>query len=40
MKNIEKKVKDQDAFIKKQSNRLKEAIDKTVSLDDIAQKME
>ena len=40
MKNIEKKVKDQDTFIKKQSNRLKEAIDKTVSLDDIAQKME
>ena len=40
MKSIEKKVRDQDNFIKKQSNKVREAIDKTVSLDDIAQKME
>ena len=35
MKNLERKVKDQDAYIKNQSKKLKEAIDKTVSLEGI-----
>ena len=40
MKGIERKVKDQDVYIKNQSKKLKEALDKTVSLDGINQKME
>ena len=40
MKGIERKVKDQDFFIKTQSKKLREALDKTVSLDGIQQKME
>ena len=40
MKGIERKVKDQDFFIKTQSKKLREALDKTVSLDVIQQKME
>jgi hypothetical protein len=35
MKGIERKVKDQDFFIKTQSKKLREALDKTVSLDGI-----
>ena len=40
MKGIERKVKDQDFFIKTQSKKLRDALDKTVSLDGIQQKME
>ena len=40
MKGIERKVKDQDFFIKTQSKKLREALGKTVSLDGIQQKME
>ena len=40
MKGIERKVKDQDFFIKNQSKKLRDALDKTVSLDGIQQKME
>lgn len=40
MKALEKRVKDQDQFIKTQSKNLREATDKTVSLDGIEQKME
>lgn len=35
MKGIEKNIKDQDSYIKQQSKKLREAIDKTVSLDNI-----
>lgn len=35
MKALEKRVKDQDLFIKTQSKNLREATDKTVSLDGI-----
>jgi len=35
MKGIERKVKDQDIYIKNQSKKLREALDKTVSLDGI-----
>lgn len=40
MQNIEKKVKEQDLFIKNQTKKLKEALDKTVSLESIDEKME
>lgn len=40
MKGIERKVKDQDAYIKNQAKKLREALDKTVSLEGINQKME
>ena len=40
MKGIERKVKDQDTYIKNQAKKLKDALDKTVSLDGINQKME
>lgn len=33
MQNIEKKVKEQDTFIKNQTKKLREALEKTVSLD-------
>ena len=35
MKGIEKKVKDQDNYIKNQAKKLKEALEKTVSLENI-----
>lgn len=35
MKGIERKVKDQDIYIKNQSKKLREALEKTVSLDGI-----
>ena len=35
MKGIERKVKDQDIYIKSQSKKLREALEKTVSLDGI-----
>jgi hypothetical protein len=40
MKGIEKKVKDQDKFIKNQAQKLREATDKTVQIDGIENKME
>ena len=40
MKGIERKVKDQDIYIKNQSKKLREALEKTVSLEGIEQKME
>lgn len=40
MKLIEKKVNEQDLYIKSQAKRLKEAIDKTVSLDGVEEKIE
>ena len=40
MKLIEKKVREQDAYIKTQAKKLKEAIDKTVSLDGVEEKIE
>lgn len=40
MCGIEKKVKEQDIFIKSQTKKLKEALNKTVTLDNIDDKME
>ena len=40
MRLIEKKVREQDAYIKSQAKILKEAIDKTVSLDGVEEKIE
>mmetsp|Transcript_6459 Transcript_6459/g.10408 ORF Transcript_6459/g.10408 Transcript_6459/m.10408 type:complete len:244 (+) Transcript_6459:573-1304(+) len=40
MKGIERKVIDQDKYIKNQGKKLREAIDKTVSLENIDSKME
>jgi hypothetical protein len=40
MQNIEKKVKEQDNFIKNQTKKLTEALEKTVSLEEIDEKME
>lgn len=40
MKGIERKVKDQDIYIKNQATKLKEALDKTVTLDGLNQNME
>ena len=40
MQNIEKKVKEQDNFIKNQTKKLREALEKTVSLELIDEKME
>jgi hypothetical protein len=40
MQNIEKKVKEQDHFIKNQTKKLREALEKTVSLELIDEKME
>ena len=40
MQNSEKEVKEQDFFIKNQTKKLREALDKTVSLDSIDEKME
>lgn len=40
MKNVEKKVKEQDQVIKTRSRQLREAIDKIVSVDGFEQKME
>ena len=40
MQNLEKKAKEQDNFIKNQSKKLKEALEKTVSVELIDEKME
>ena len=40
MKGIEKRVKDQDKFIKNQAQKLREATDKTVQIEGIENKME
>lgn len=40
MKGIEKKVVDQDRFIKSQAKKVREAIEKTITLEDIDYKME
>ena len=40
MKSLEKKVKEQDAYIKSQAKKLKDAIDRTVSLDGVEDKIE
>ena len=40
MKGLEKRIKEQDLHIKTQGKKLREATDKTVSLDGIEQKME
>ena len=40
MKGLEKRIKEQDQHVKTQSKKLRDATDKTVSLDGIEQKME